>query len=155
MSVQLRPMRDDEFEVWLPLMRGRYAEDMVNHAGMSPDRAAAMAEADIGHLFPDGRPSSAQIVYVVEAEGEPVGQLWLAERDDTPEPCLFIFELSVEEAYRGRGYGKAAMLFVEEEARRRGIPRIALNVFGGNTVARRLYQSLGYAENAVSMSKDL
>jgi ribosomal protein S18 acetylase RimI-like enzyme len=47
------------------------------------------------------------------------------------------------------------MLLAEEEARRRGIPRLALNVFGGNTVARRLYTSLGYVENAVAMSKAL
>jgi ribosomal protein S18 acetylase RimI-like enzyme len=43
----------------------------------------------------------------------------------------------------------------EEEARRRGIDRVALNVFGGNKVARQLYRSLGYEENAVAMSKKL
>jgi len=32
---------------------------------------------------------------------------------------------------------------------------VALNVFGGNEVARNLYRSLGYEENAVSMSKKL
>jgi hypothetical protein len=30
-----------------------------------------------------------------------------------------------------------------------------LNVFGGNEVARGLYRSLGYSENAVIMSKSL
>jgi ribosomal protein S18 acetylase RimI-like enzyme len=47
------------------------------------------------------------------------------------------------------------MLLAEEEARRRGIDRLALNVFGRNTVARRLYRSLGYDENAIAMSKAL
>jgi ribosomal protein S18 acetylase RimI-like enzyme len=45
------------------------------------------------------------------------------------------------------------MVFAEDEARRRGIDRVALNVFGRNEVARGLYRSLGYEENAVSMSK--
>jgi ribosomal protein S18 acetylase RimI-like enzyme len=45
------------------------------------------------------------------------------------------------------------MVFAEEEARRRGIAKVALNVFGGNAVARRLYRSLGYAETAVHMEK--
>jgi ribosomal protein S18 acetylase RimI-like enzyme len=45
------------------------------------------------------------------------------------------------------------MVFAEEEARRRGIGRVALNVFGGDEVARGLYRSLGYEENAVAMSK--
>jgi len=47
------------------------------------------------------------------------------------------------------------MVFAEEEARLRGLDRIALNVFGGNDVARNLYRSLGYVENAVAMSKRL
>jgi ribosomal protein S18 acetylase RimI-like enzyme len=45
------------------------------------------------------------------------------------------------------------MLYAEEEARRRGLNRVGLMVIGGNGVARNLYRSLGYAENAVFMSK--
>ena len=47
------------------------------------------------------------------------------------------------------------MLHAEEEARRRGLRHVGLMVFGGNEVARNLYRSLGYAENAVVMSKPL
>ncbi|MFL5961162.1 MAG: GNAT family N-acetyltransferase [Gaiellaceae bacterium] len=154
MSVQLRPMRDDEFAAWLPSVREGYAEDMVRNGGMSPEKAREKAVADIDRLFPGGSLSPEQLVFVVEAEGEPVGQLWLAERDDV-QRCLFVYDLHVEEAHRGRSYGKAAMLLAEEEARQRGLPRVALNVFGGNTVARGLYRSLGYQENAVAMSKDV
>ena len=45
------------------------------------------------------------------------------------------------------------MEFAEDEARRRGIAKVALNVFGGNELARRLYVSLGYQETAVHMEK--
>jgi ribosomal protein S18 acetylase RimI-like enzyme len=71
------------------------------------------------------------------------------------QPCLFVYDIHLEKEHRGRGYGKAAMRFAEEEARRRGLDRVALNVFGRNAVARRLYESLGYEENAVSMSKSV
>jgi ribosomal protein S18 acetylase RimI-like enzyme len=47
------------------------------------------------------------------------------------------------------------LLLAEDEARRRGLPRMGLNVFGGNDGARRLYRSLGYGEVAVVMRKDL
>jgi GNAT superfamily N-acetyltransferase len=154
MSVRLRPMSEDEFTAWLPLMRDRYAEDIAGHGGLSPENAAEMAATQIEALFPGGQPSPEQLVFVVEAEAGPVGQLWLAERAE-PQHCLFVYELYVDEPRRGRGYGKAAMLLAEEEAGRRGIDRVALNVFGGNEVARRLYQSLGYEENAIAMSKNV
>ena len=132
-------MRDDEFATWLPKMRDDYAQAMVDDAGIPPEDARAKSAADIAHLFPEGRPSEGQLVFVIEAEGEAVGELWLAERADTPQPCLFVYDIHLAEAYRGNGYGRAAMLFAEEEARRRGLDRVALNVFGRNTVARRLY----------------
>jgi ribosomal protein S18 acetylase RimI-like enzyme len=146
-------MRDDEFAAWLPLMHERYAADMVEQAGMSQERAAAKAADDVERLFPGGVPSAQHSVYVIEADGEPAGDLWLAQREETMEPCLFVYDIHLDEQYRGRGYGRAAMVFAEEEARRRGIDRVALNVFGGNEVARGLYRSLGYEENAVAMSK--
>lgn len=155
MSAVLRPMREDEFSAWLPAMRRRYADDMVRDAGLTPERADAKATEDIERLFPGGTPSDEQLVFVVEAEGEAVGDLWLAERDDSFQRCLFIFDIRLDESQRGKGYGKAAMLFAEEEAHRRGFDTVALNVFGRNTTARNLYRSLGYEENAVAMSKKL
>ena len=155
MDVQLRPMRDDEFADWLPKMREDYEQAMIDDAGMLPEAAMKKAAADCEQLFPGDRPSAEQLVFVLEAEGEAVGELWLCAREDMAGPCLFIYDIHVADAYRGRGYGKAAMLLTEEEARRRGIDRIALNVFGRNAVARRLYLSLGYTENAVAMSKSL
>jgi GNAT superfamily N-acetyltransferase len=155
MSVQLRPMRDDEFEAWLPEMRDGYAQAMIDDGGFPAEGATAKAAADVERLFPGGRPSAEQLVFVIEADGEAAGELWLAEREDMRQPCLFVYDIHLAEAHRGRGYAKVAMLFAEEEARRRGAARVALNVFGRNTVARGLYRSLGYEENAVAMSKTL
>ena len=56
MSVELRPMREDEFDVWLPLIRERYTTDMVEQAGMSWERAAAKAAGDTERLFPGRSP---------------------------------------------------------------------------------------------------
>jgi GNAT superfamily N-acetyltransferase len=146
-------MRDDEFAVWLPRVLEGYAQAMIEEGGVPPESAREKAAADTEALFPGGRPSAEQLVLVIEADGEAVGELWIAERREMTQPCLFVYDIHLEERHRGRGYGKAAMRFAEEEARRRGFDRVALNVFGRNTVARRLYQSLGYEENAVSMSK--
>ncbi|HLY86455.1 MAG TPA: GNAT family N-acetyltransferase [Gaiellaceae bacterium] len=155
MGVELRPMRDDEFAAWAPRMRDEYARAMIDEGGFPAAGAAEKAAADLERLFPDGLPASEQLVFVLEADGDAVGELWLAEREDMGQRILFVYDIHVAEAHRGRGHGKAAMLLAEEEARRRGVERVALNVFGRNTTARSLYRSLGYEENAVAMSKSL
>jgi len=128
---------------------------MIGHAALPPERARSKAVDDVERLFPGGEPSPDQLVFVIEADGEPVGNLWLADRDDSFQRAVFVYDICVDESQRGKSYGRAAMVFAEEEARRRGHDRVALNVFGGNEVARSLYRSLGYDENAVSMSKKL
>jgi ribosomal protein S18 acetylase RimI-like enzyme len=95
-------------------------------------------------------------VFIVEAGGQRVGSLWAGERPDpVGRPTFFVYDVRINEGRRGRGYGRAAMIAAEAEAARRGIDRIALNVFGGNDRARSLYRSLGYAERAVTMDKTL
>src|SRR5436190_22531760 len=153
MSLTLRPLSNDEFESWFPRMRDQYAADMSRDAGVAPDRAAAMAAGQMDALFPGQAPSPEQLVYVLEADGERVGELWLCNREDGPQPALFIYFVGIDEEHRGKGYGKTAMEIVESEARRLGTDRVALSVFGRNEVARNLYRSLGYEENGVAMSK--
>jgi GNAT superfamily N-acetyltransferase len=148
-------MRDDEFARWLPATRGGYAESMEKHAGITAEAARQKADADTEQLFPGGRPAPDQWVYVVEADGKPVGGLWVAERELETGKMLWIYDIDIDEPHRGHGYGRAAMQFAEEEARRRGLRGVALNVFGGNEVARNLYRSLGYAETAVFMTKEV
>lgn len=148
-------MTDDELAEWLPLMRERYARDLVRDFGMSPEGARAHADSSIDRLVPDGQLLPSHVVFMIEIDGEPGGDLWLANRDDNAETTLFIYDITVDEEHRGKGYGKAAMAFTEEEAQRRGIGRIGLFVGGRNAVARGLYRSLGYSEDAVGMSKNL
>jgi ribosomal protein S18 acetylase RimI-like enzyme len=149
-------MSNDEFERWLPRMRDDYAQGMAEEGGVPAEAARAKAAEEMERLFPDGMPSPAQSVFMVEADGNPVGELWVAERDDRLHSgALWIFHVRIDVQYRGRGYGRTAMLLAESEARQRGLDRVALNVFGGNAVARNLYRSLGYEEQAVIMGKKL
>ena len=152
-GVALRGMREVEFADWLPRAREDYAEDMVQNGGADPEAARAKAMSDSELLFPGGRPSPEQLVLVIEADGERVGELWLAVRDGGLRRVLFVWNVRVDVPHRGRGFGRQAMLLAEAEARRRGLTHIGLNVMGGNQTARKLYRSLGYAETFVSMEK--
>jgi ribosomal protein S18 acetylase RimI-like enzyme len=131
---------------------------MVDQAGITEAAAQAKAEHDWQHLLPEGLASPGQFLFALEdrAVGERVGDLWFAERDsEFGGQAAFIYSIEIFEEFRGRGLGRQAMLLLEDEVRSRGLARIALNVFGGNDVARALYRTVGYAETAVFMSKEL
>ncbi len=57
--------------------------------------------------------------------------------------------IGVDEAARGRGLGRTLMEALLAEARRRGIPRMLLEVRADNPVAQSLYASLGFETIAV------
>ena len=153
MSLSLRPMTEAEFDVWRPEAEAGYAFDIAR-AGTPEEAARAKAVRDFAALLPDGVATEGQSLYtLVESDERPVGVLWLAERDGDWGTSLFIYDVQIDEAHRGRGLGRAAMLLVEDEARRRGIATVTLNVFGGNDVARNLYRSLDYDEMAIYMLK--
>jgi ribosomal protein S18 acetylase RimI-like enzyme len=156
MSVALRPIRDDELREWLVGARVEHAREMAADADLHPDEARLKVSRDLDTLFPEGRIAEGHAVFVVEAGGERVGSLWAGERSDpVGRATFFVYDIRIDEGQRRRGYGRAAMIAAQAEAARRGIDRIALNVFGGNERARSLYRSLGYTERAVTMEKTL
>ena len=131
---------------------------MVAQAGLTREAAGKKADADWSKLLPDGAVQPGHHLFAVEhAEtGERVGDLWYAERDSEFEgKTAFVYSIEISAGFRGRGFGREAMLLLEDEVRSRGLPRISLNVFGGNDVARSLYRSLDYAEAAVFMVKEV
>ena len=81
--------------------------------------------------------------------------LWLATRSPNGAQAGWIYDVEVDEAHRGKGYGREIMLLAERECRRRGLTSLRLNVFGPNTVAQRLYESLGYEITSQNMAKRL
>jgi len=153
-SSVVRPLRADEYEAFVVRAKEFYVSDMVS-AGIEQDVAQAKADRDFPQLLPDGLATPEHFMYAIEDEGRFAGYLWLCDRDGELGHSLFVYAVEVDEASRGRGLGRAAMQFAEEEARRRGIAKVALNVFGGNDVARGLYTSLGYRETAVHMEKQV
>lgn len=59
----------------------------------------------------------------------------------------FVDEFFLSEAYRGRGWGRATMAFLEDAARADGIHALHLEVVQSNTKALELYRKLGFHEH--------
>ncbi|HZC26497.1 MAG TPA: GNAT family N-acetyltransferase, partial [Actinopolymorphaceae bacterium] len=67
----------------------------------------------------------------------------------------FVYGVAVDAAERGKGYGRAVMHVGARIALAAGDRVLALNVFGQNSVAINLYDSLGYEVTDQSRSLDL
>jgi ribosomal protein S18 acetylase RimI-like enzyme len=148
----VRRLREDEYDAFIARAMAFYVDDMVR-AGIERDVAQAKADKDLPQLLPDGLATPDHFMYAIEHDGRFAGYLWLCNRDGELGHSLFVYAVEIDDELRGRGLGRAAMVFAEEEAQRLGIAKVALNVFGGNVAARHLYLSLGYEETAVHMEK--
>ena len=58
----------------------------------------------------------------------------------------FVDEFYLLEQYRGRGWGRATMAFVEDEARLLGVRALHLEVVRQNSTALQVYKKLGFKE---------
>ena len=150
-TVAFRPLREDEFAGWSEEHARGYAEGMMDFADLSRADAEAKAARDVAAVLPRGLATEGIQLWVVEDAGRPVGTVFLGSRDGG----AWLYDITIDEAERGRGNGRAAMLAVGDEVRLLGFDSLALNVWGGNEVARGLYRSLGFAEVSVGMKKRL
>ena len=152
--VSLRLMSPDEWEAWRVTSIRTYAEEKVR-AGTWPAKGARdRAVAEFATILPQGRDTPGHEFRVIETDtGEPVGAIWIAPLREIGSGALFIYDIVIDAAQRGHGYGRAAMQTLEPLARSLGYDRIQLHVFGHNTVARKLYASVGYVETDVQMEK--
>ncbi|MEL7186143.1 MAG: GNAT family N-acetyltransferase [Pseudomonadota bacterium] len=75
--------------------------------------------------------------------------------EDGDFECGLLADLAVLEEHRGKGYGKAMIDFAEQYVRDKGARYLRLGVMAKNTVARELYERLGFTECHVDFEKDL
>jgi ribosomal protein S18 acetylase RimI-like enzyme len=152
--VALPPMEQAVWEAWRVASIARYAADMVRVGSWPPESAEERAAALFGRMVPQGRDTAGhEFRSIVTQEGAPVGALWFAAEHEVGHGTAFIWDIAIDPAHRGRGYGRAAMEALEPLARSLGYDTIRLHVFGDNAIARGLYRAVGYAETDVSMIK--
>lgn len=153
-EVRLRPVTPAEFAAWLPRQAAEYAAKIAESGAIPEAAARKKAEQDTARYFHRGLSTPGQFVFRVMAGDVAVGWLWLGVPGPDPDPRMaWVFEIEIEPAFRGEGYGRAAMRLAEQEAHCRGMTSLGLNVHGHNTIARSLYESLGYEVTALQMKK--
>ena len=152
-SVDLRTMTATEYDAWVRAAIAGYAAAHAAAGSMPADTAPELARQEFADLLPQGLETEQHHLLVAVSQGVPVGVLWL--RVPPTGDAAFVFDVEVEPSQRGKGYGRAIMLAAESYALALGATALRLHVFGGNTVARSLYESLGYETTNVNMMKRL
>jgi len=152
--IRLQTKSPTDTAAWLVLMWSQYADEIVG-AGFTPEEAKQNIERNKKSLFENDIPNDSQRIFDVLDDDVAIGSLWLAKREDGNSGEWFIYDIVIDPEHRGKGLGRSTMQAAEEYVRSEGGTRLALNVFGPNTVARKLYESMGYSVLAIGMKKEL
>jgi len=144
----------EALKTWVPAMRESYIAQRIE-AGERPESARTAGTGQMDQLFPGDVPAEGQHVMDAVLDGEVVGTLWMGRPFGGDETMWFVFYVEIDPAHRGRGLGRAVMQAAEAWTAEHGGTRVGLSVMGPNTVARSLYDSLGYEVMATGMYKDL
>jgi ribosomal protein S18 acetylase RimI-like enzyme len=141
--VVLRWMTADEIAAYFSDAVETFADETMA-ADPSLTREAALVNAREVHerILPQGvdTPGHDFLVALDAATGRRIGITWLFHQ----ERAAFVYDVEVDAAERGKGYGRALMDAAAERLRGLGMEVLGLNVFGHNHVAHALYDALGY-----------
>lgn len=117
-------------EIWREYYTPLLGEKQVAYMLANLQSEAAMAEQlRLGYLY-----------FLIKSGGEIVGYIGVQPRGDT----LFLSKLYLRAAARGKGCGRAALLFVETLARRLGLRSLTLTVNKGNVRSIEIYKGAGF-----------
>lgn len=152
--IVLKALTDDEIVPFFNQLSIDYKRDLIS-AGFSEGYANENVEQSIKSIFSDGTLAPGNFVFYAISDGNSVGKLWLSttKRGDKTEWSIYDIETFVD--YRGKGFGREIMLAAERYVLAAGGDAMYLSVFGNNTPARKLYESLEYETIRLAMKKNL
>ena len=155
MSAVVRPARPSDrgaaVDLWLALHREHEALDARYRLDAS---AASRWRADVG----DWIRGDAAGVWLAEADGAPVG-LAVAHRYEpapiyAPAPILFVSDLYVAPAHRGRGVGHALLTAARDWGAAGGLRQVQVGVLAANAAGLAFWERAGATPYSVTMTID-
>jgi len=146
-------MQQEDFDPYLERGIREYADDHVRNGNWPAEEALERSKKEFEQLLPEGVNSTDQFLYAIvdETDGNKLGLLWVELKDHK----AFIYDFIIDEAFRGKGYGKQALLALDEKLKSMAVQSIDLHVFGDNITAQELYKKMGYQIAGIRMKKVL
>ncbi|HEY7131509.1 MAG TPA: GNAT family N-acetyltransferase [Candidatus Limnocylindrales bacterium] len=158
-DLEIRPVTVGDLDRLIEI----YLDTAVHHATIDPDVfQVPPRDAIEGRLRRriEGRGSTGEYVAAMVGD-EMVGSASVGLGDPLDPGNMMRsvpnaeFGVSVVEAWRGRGIGRALIEHLERWAAAHGVERMILHVSSANTGAIRLYESMGYVDVDREMRKSL
>lgn len=151
--VQLVPMQQEDFEPYLERDIKEYAEEHVRNGNWKKEEALERSRKEHEQLLPDGLQSKDQYLFSIfdETSGQKLGMLWVNISNNQ----AFIYDFRIDEGERGKGYGKQALMALDEKLKSMNVESVGLHVFGDNTTTQELYKKMGYQITGIQMKKAL
>jgi GNAT superfamily N-acetyltransferase len=125
----------------LIVLLDEYARDPMGGAAPLADKARERIVTGLAST-----PGAFSLLARLDGEAVGLANCFTAYSTFAAAPLVNVHDLAVHPGHRGRGIGKALLLAVESEARRRGACKITLEVLSGNERAKGLYLALGYGD---------
>lgn len=154
-DIRLAPITDAEFTLYLNVAVPAYADLHVAAGSWPAEGARERSANDFAELLPDGPATPDHYVFSAWDRNRRVGMLWYAEQSWGAERIAYLYDIRIDAASRGRGYGDAVMQAMERHAAANGLAGVRLHVHGHNEIARSLYRKHGYVETNITMAKRL
>jgi ribosomal protein S18 acetylase RimI-like enzyme len=155
--IRLVPMTASDFRSYREDLIKTYAEEKVRSGNWSEGESLNRSEKETDQLLSNGIATQDHYLFSIydEALAKNVGILWFAVVHWGGKSQAFIYDIEVDAALRGKGFGKQALMALEEKVKALGLDSIGLHVFGFNHSARALYEKLGYEITNINMIKKL
>ena len=150
--VKLVKMQQEDLVPYLERGIREYAEDHVRNGNWTAAESLEKSKKEFQNLLPEGVNSKDQFLYSIVDEAEnKIGLLWVQVKDHK----AFIYDFIIDESVRGKGYGKQALMAMDETLKSMDVESVGLHVFGDNVTAQELYKKMGFGITGMHMKKKL
>ena len=135
--------------------------DMVHHNGRPDIFKGPATKYDEEQLKIIINDDQTPVFVCVGDDGKIAGHAFCIHKQTVGDPVLtdirtlYIDDICVDEAHRGRGAGRALYEHVLEYAKAKGFYNVTLNVWSCNPGALKFYEKLGLVPQKIGMEKVL
>ncbi len=144
-KISFRRINKKEFEIFEKWSIKNYAENLIKSGDEKYIlKAKRAAKAEFKDIFPNKAESENNFLYVIlDENGVGIGVIGY-QKSPFEESAAFVIENVIKEEFRGMGYGKSALVKLQEDAKGNGYGKMVLNAFKHSKISLEMYEKNGF-----------